>query len=75
MRSDEQNKPQLQFEDERPSPGLKPWVLPLAIASVAVIIFGLLFAYVNLTAGAGFALLGLFGVIAVGREAARSAGE
>lgn len=60
--------------EDQQGPGLKPWVLPLAIASVAVIVLGVLATYIDTTMGALIVLVGLLGVGWVAREAARSAG-
>ncbi len=59
-------------QDEGPKSNLKPWVAPLAVGSVAVIVLGLLAAYANLTVGALIALVGLLGVLVVAYQAARA---
>lgn len=46
---------------EEQKPPLKPWVLPLFLGSVAVIVVGVLSTYANLTAGALIVLIGLVG--------------
>jgi hypothetical protein len=55
-----------------PPTRLKSWVLPLAIASVAVIVLGVIATYANTTFGAAIVLVGLCGVVVVAREASRS---
>ncbi len=69
---DENQRSRSGGQPPRPAGGLKPWVAPLAVGSVVVIVLGMGLAYVNLTLGAVVALLGLIGVIVVGGEAARS---
>lgn len=58
--------------DQPPKPGLKPWVLPLAIGSACMIGLGVLATYANTTIGAGIVLIGLIGVAVVGWSAADS---
>ncbi|MBI2692176.1 MAG: hypothetical protein HYX29_09580 [Solirubrobacterales bacterium] len=59
-------------QDPNTGSGLDPRAVPVAIASVAVIVLGIFSTYANLTIGALIALVGLFGIIWVGRMAAKS---
>lgn len=58
--------------DQPPKPGLKSWVLPLAIASACLIGLGVIATYANTTLGAAIVLIGLIGVAVVGWSAAGS---
>lgn len=53
-------------EDEKPRPPLKPWILTLAVGSVAVIILGVFSTYKDLSGGAVIVLLGLIGLFWAG---------
>lgn len=59
-------------EDPQQPSRFKPWVVPLAIASVCVIALGVISTYADLTVGALIVLVGVIGVIVVGYEASRS---
>lgn len=61
------------MEQKDPNQGTKldPRAVPVAIASAAVIVLGLLLTYANTTFGALIVLLGLCGVVWVGRMAAK----
>lgn len=48
-------------DDEKQPPKLKPWVLPVILSSILVIMLGLIGAYVDLRLGAVLALAGLIG--------------
>lgn len=59
-------------KDPKQESGLDPRAVPVAIASVAVIVLGVFSTYANLTIGALIVLIGLGGVVWVGRLAANS---
>lgn len=59
-------------KDENPRPPLKPWILPLAVTSVAVIILGVILTYKDLSGGAIIVLLGLIGLFRAGWAAGDS---
>lgn len=48
-------------DDQKQPPRLKPWVLPVILTSILVIVLGLIGAYVDLRLGAVLALAGLIG--------------
>lgn len=62
----------MQHQDENPRKPLKPWVLPLMLGSIGVIVLGVIATYANTTAGALVVLLGLFGIGIVAWQAASS---
>lgn len=57
--------------DPNQGSGLDPRAVPVAIASVAVIVLGIISTYANLTFGALIVLVGLCGVVWVAMMAAR----
>lgn len=59
-------------KDPNEGSGLDPRAVPVAIASLAVIVLGIFSTYANLTFGALIVLVGLCGVVWVGRMAAKS---
>lgn len=59
----------MEQKDPNESSGLDPRAVPVAIASVAVIVLGIFSTYANLTFGALIVLFGLCGVVWVGRMA------
>lgn len=59
-------------KDPNQGSGLDPRAVPVAIASVAVIVLGIVSTYANLTIGALIVLLGLTGIVWVGRMASQS---
>ncbi|MBJ7459405.1 MAG: hypothetical protein JHD02_09490 [Thermoleophilaceae bacterium] len=60
-------------EDPNQGSQLDPRAVPVAIASFVVIVIGILSTYGNLTIGAVIVLLGLCGVVWVGRMAMKQA--
>ena len=56
-------------EDPNQESRLDPRAVPVAVASVAVIVLGILLTYANSTFGAAIVLLGLCGIVWVGRMA------
>lgn len=56
-----------------PRPPLKPWVLPVIVASVLVIIVGILATYADTSQGAVVVLIGLIG-FAIGASGAARGG-
>lgn len=60
-------------QEEEPKSNLKPWVLPWAVGSVALIVIGILATYANTTVGAAIVLVGLIGFVRVAIGAASSA--
>lgn len=62
----------MEQQDPNKESGLDPRAVPSAIASVVVIVLGILLTYANTTIGAVVVLLGLCGVVWVGWLAAKS---
>lgn len=60
----------MQPEEPNEKPPLKPWVLPLMLCSIAVIVLGVILTYVDTTGGAIVVLLGLVGIARAGWGAA-----
>jgi Flp pilus assembly protein TadB len=54
---------------------LDPRAVPVAVASVALIVIGIVSTYANLTIGALIALLGVCGIVWVAVLATKSPGE
>lgn len=59
----------------RPPSKLPPAVMPVAVVSILVIAIGVLTTYADTTVGAAVVLLGLCGVVWVGRAAAKAVGD
>ena len=58
-------------KDPNQESGLDPRAVPVAVASLAVIVLGIVLTYANTTFGALIVLLGLFGLVWVGRLAVK----
>jgi hypothetical protein len=59
--------------DDREQPTkLRPWVLPLAIASVLLVVLGVVATYIDVVIGAVIVLVGMIGVWIVGFAASRA---
>jgi Flp pilus assembly protein TadB len=58
-------------QDPNQESGLDPRAVPVAVASLAVIVLGVVLTYANTTFGALIVLLGLFGLVWVGRLAVK----
>lgn len=53
-------------------PPLKPWILPLMLVSIGVIVVGIISTYADLTIGAVIVFVGLCGVFVAGWAAGGS---
>lgn len=63
----------MQNEDNNEKRPLKPWVLPLLLGSVGVIVLGVISTYANTSVGAMIVLIGLIGFCWAAWGASRSA--